>query len=138
MILKYFPDESLALDKFFELLDEHRTRQAKVIAMIRRPPGNSDMLIEFRDGDLYTRRRVKVAEGIKMVVYTDDPGFFLAHDDDAAEQPQRSVFCPSLSRLSACGYPFRPDEEYLTILDWDQYDRLLREDEAFGQKRSEE
>jgi len=29
------------------------------------------------------------------------------------------------------GHPFRPDEQYLAILDHDQYGRLLREDEAF-------
>jgi hypothetical protein len=135
MILKRFPDESAALDRFFELFDEHRSRQAKVVATVRCPPGNPDMLIETKDGNLRTSRRVKVAEEIKIVVYTDDPGFFMANDDQAAEQPRRSIFCPALSWMDM---PFRPDEEYLTILDRDRYDRLLREDEPFRQRISEE
>ena len=135
MILKRFPDESAALDRFFELFDEHRSRQARVVATVRRPPGNPDMLVETTDGNLRTSRRVKLAEEIKIVVYTDDPGFFVANDDQAAEQPRRSCFCPALSWMSM---PFRPDEEHLTILDLDQYNRLLREDEAFRQRRSEE
>jgi len=138
MILEHFPDESVALDRFFELLDEHRSRQAKVVATLRRPPGSPEKVFDCRDGDVWTRRRVKVADEIKIVVYTDDPGFFLAHDELAAGHPRRSIFCPALSWLSMFGSPFRLDEEYLTILDRDQYDRLLREDEAFRQRRSEE
>src|SRR5262249_10060515 len=109
-------------------------RRAKVVATIRRPPGSPDIVaVEHKDGDLCTKTRVKVAEEIEMVVYTDDPGFFLTHDDQAAQHPRRSFFCPSLSCLSERGYPFKPDEEYLTILDRGQYGRLLREDEAFRQ-----
>ena len=126
----------MALDKFFELIDEHRTRQARVVAPIQRPPGNPDVPVTFKDGDLCTRTRLRVAEEIKMVVYTDDPGFFLSHDDEVAERPTRSLFCPSLSHVSSRGYPFRPDEEFLTILDPDEYGRLLREDAAFRQQRN--
>jgi hypothetical protein len=35
MILKRTPDESLALDHFFGLLDEHRTRKPRVVALAR-------------------------------------------------------------------------------------------------------
>jgi hypothetical protein len=35
MILDRIPDGSAALDRFFELLDEHRSRQARIVATVR-------------------------------------------------------------------------------------------------------
>lgn len=134
MILQNFPDESMALDRFFELLDEHQTRQARVVATVRCHPSDPDVFTH-EQGDLKNKRRLRVAENIKLVVYTDDPGFFETHDDPAAEHPRKSSFCPALSWSH---YLFRPDTEYLTVLDREQYDRLLREDLIFRQRLREE
>lgn len=133
MILQYFPDESAALDRFFVLLDEHRSRQAKLVATVRRHPSNLD-IFTCDSTDLKKRTRLRVAEEIKLVVFTDDPGFFVTHDDPAAEYPERSSFCYSLSWLHK---PFRPDAEYTVVLDQGQYDRLLREDLIHEQRREE-
>jgi hypothetical protein len=127
MILKHAPDESAALDRFFELLDEHRNRQARVVAAVRCHPSSPDVF-KLEGASLETRRRARVAEELRLVVYTNDPGFFLVHDDQIAEHPRRSCFCPSLTWIK---YPFKPEGDYLTILDQEQYERLLQEDEAF-------
>jgi hypothetical protein len=131
MILSRFPDESVALDRFFELLDEHRTRQAKVVAAVRRDPSQPYVF----QGTPKNKRRKRVSEEIRIVVYTDDPGFFQNHDDQAAEYPRKSLFAPALSWLP---HPFRPEGECLTILDEDRYERLLEEDKQFRQELKEE
>ena len=135
MILQHYPDESSALDRFFELLDEHRTQCARVVATVRCHPDDPDV---FRDeqGDMNNKRRLKVAEQVKIVTYTDDPGFFVTQDDQSAEYPSRkSRFLPALSWLR---YPFQPDAEYVTVLDHDEYNRLCREDRIFKQRCREE
>ncbi len=134
MILKHFPDEGAALDRFFELFDEHRSRQGKVLATVRCHPSNPDVF-RLEGGNWDAQVRLKVAEEVKLVVYTNDPGFFVTHEDQAAENPRRSFFCPALCWL---GYPFKPEGEYLKILDQDQYTRLLQEDEEFVQRLKED
>ena len=78
-ILSRFRDESLALDRFFELRDEFVRREAKVVATIR------------EDRREYHVKRLEAGEWIdcteqlpislRIVVYTDDPGFFLDADE---------------------------------------------------------
>jgi hypothetical protein len=133
MILQHFPDESVALGRFFALLDEHRSREAKLVATVRCHPSNPDI---FRGDptDLKRRTRLRVAEEIKLVVFTNDPGFFVTHDDPTAEHPDKSSFCYSLSGLHK---PFRPDAEYITVLDHGHYERLLWEDLIHEQRRKE-
>jgi hypothetical protein len=133
MILQHFPDESKALDQFFSLFDEHRTRQERVIATVRCHPSNPKIM-RWEGGDPKNKRQVRVAEEIKLVVYTDDPGFFVVHDDIAAEYPETSSFCYALCWLH---HPFRPDSEYTTVLDQGQYDRLCRENLIFAQQDKE-
>jgi len=127
MILKHYPDECVALDRFFELLDEYRTRQGKVVATVRCHPSNPDVIrLEGGSSNLWS----KMTEEIKLVVYTNDPGFFVTVEDQAAEDPRKSFFRPALSWLRN---PFKPEGKYLKVLDQDQYTRLLQEDEEFVQ-----
>lgn len=133
MILQHFPDESVALGRFFALLDEYQTRQAKVVAKVRCHPINPDVF-SVDPSDLKERTRLRVAEEINLVVYTDDQGFFVTHDDQAAEHPKSSFFCPALSWLHK---PFSPDAEYTKVLDQDQFDRLCRENLIHTQRRKE-
>jgi hypothetical protein len=125
MILDRFPEESVALDRFFELLDEHGARQESVVATIK---GHGPAVFKMEHGSRETKRQAKLAEQIRLVVYTEDPGFFLTHDDQTAEYPRRNLFCPSLSGLMK---PYTPDADYVKVIDQDRYNRLLQEDEAF-------
>ena len=120
MILDRIPDEAAALDKFFELLDEHRSRRASVVAkvMLR------DLEI-FKCDEGGIERRAKVAKEVSLVVYTDDPGFFVIHDDEAAEYPRRSYFCPTLSSDR-----FGVLRDSMHVVNQEQYNRLLLEDEG--------
>lgn len=130
MILDRIPDESAALDRFFELLDEHRSRQAIVVATVRT---RDTEVFKLEGGSLESKRRAKVAEEVRLVVYTDDPGFFITHDDQTAEYPRKRFFCPALS-----WFHFKLDGKALEILDQERYNRLLHEDEVFQQRLKEE
>ena len=134
MILERFPDESLALDRFFELADAHRNRQEKVVARVQRHDSSRETSkIESGTGD--GQSRASMTEEVKIVVYTDDPGFFLVQDNQAVEDTERGQFCPSLSWL---GRSFRPDKGYTTVLDRGTFDRLLQEATAFTKSLSDE
>lgn len=92
MILERFPDESLALDRFFELADAHRNRQEKVVARVQRHDSSRETSkIESGTGD--GQSRASMTEEVKIVVYTDDPGFFLVQDNQAVEDTERGQFC---------------------------------------------
>jgi hypothetical protein len=131
MILNRIPNESDALDRFFELLDEYHSRKAKVIAEVLAHPRRPDIFKQEQGSE--EKKRVTVAEVVQLVTYTDDPGFFVLHDEASAEWPsQRHNFRPSLSWLEV---PYRPAPEYVTILDQREFNRLVRESEEFEEKR---
>jgi hypothetical protein len=132
MILDRVPDETAALDRFFELLDEHRSRRPTVVATVR--TGDTEVF-KLEGGSLEDRRRAKVPDEVRLVVYTDDPGFFITHDDQTAEYPRKSSFRPALSWVRR---DFKLDGKDLEILDHDIYNRLVREDEVFKQRLKEE
>ena len=132
MILERFPDESVALDRFFELLDEHEARQESVVATVQ---AHGAAIFRGEHGSGESQREAKTAQQVRLVVYTNDPGFFLTHDDQSAEYPRKSLFCPSLSWLHN---PYKADENYLTVIDQDRYNRLLQEDKVFVLQIEEE
>jgi hypothetical protein len=137
MILKRTPDEAQALKRFFELFDEAQSRQAKVIAKVRHHPENAKVpqQTKFPDGKISDWEEIPVAEEVSLVIFTDDPGFFVINDDSSSKYPRKSDFCPSLSWLR---WPYRPDPEFVTILDQEQFNRLLCEAVIFEQARREE
>jgi hypothetical protein len=137
MILEYTPDEAQALIRFFELFDEHQTRQAKIVAKIRCHPKDFKVrqMSKSSEGKILDGDEIPVAEELSLVVFTNDPGFFVMNNDPSCDHPRRSTFCPSLSWLHK---PYRPDPEFTTVLDQDQFDRLLREEVAFKQALSQE
>lgn len=111
MILKKEPNESIALEKFWSLLDDYRARRPRVVAQ----------LIDCKE--TYQRRSAKGWETrrcprlLSLVAYTDDPGLFLTADEaEEASQPMqerfRTVFCPSIEE-----FRMRWDPAQLTILD---------------------
>ena len=137
MILKHTPDEAQALRRFFELFDEVQTRHAKTVAKVRRHPQNAKVRrqIKYPDGKISDVEEISVAEEVSLVIYTDDPGFFVINDDSSTEYPRKSFFRPSLSWLH---WPYKPDLEFTTILDQEQFDRLLCEAVVFEQVCNDE
>jgi len=137
MILKHTGDEPKALARFFELLDEHRVRKARTVARIRHHPPDCKIRRQIKslDGKLSPLVEIPCAEEVSIVVFTDDPGFFLVNDDPSCDYPRKSVFRPSLSWLHQ---PYQADPEFTTVVDQQQFDRLLQEAEAFEQARREE
>jgi hypothetical protein len=130
MILKHTPDEAQGLTRFFELLDEHRARQPKLVAKIRRHPQDYKVRQQTKgiDGKFSDWYEIPTAEEVSIVVFTDDPGFFVINEDPAVDEPRRSSFCHTLSWLHV---PYCPNHEFMTIYDHEQYDRLVREDQAY-------
>ncbi|MBS1802557.1 MAG: hypothetical protein JST28_04290 [Acidobacteria bacterium] len=130
MILNRFPNEEEAFNQFFELLDQHRARRATSVAKVRAHPLQPEIFKGMPGTEEQTR--VRVAREVSLVVYTDDPGLFVTHDDPGAEYPARRVeFRPSLSWLET---PYKPVPEYVTVFDKLVFSRLVREAEAFDRE----
>lgn len=94
-ILSRVRDESLALDRFFELRDEFAQRESKVVATIREDRR------EYRIGRIDAAGTVVgctelLPASLKIIVYTDDPGFFLSCEADESFS-ENGCFFPALS-----------------------------------------
>lgn len=119
MILDRVPDESAALERFYELLDDHRARKPHVVATIH------DYQVEYKTWsqgqDLSEAITRKVPDAMALVAYTDDPGLFLTSDsaDDF----------PGKDRLFR---PWRIKREAITVVDQDAFSRWLNEDPRAG------
>ncbi len=133
MILNRFPNEDEAFGRFFELLDDHRSRTPRTVARIRAHPIEPDIFRVVPGTEEKTRARVAVE--VNLVTYTDDPGFFVVHEDLSADYPQRLEFIPSLSWLEV---PYKPEPEFVTLLDEPEFSRLMRESEVFQKKWQEQ
>jgi hypothetical protein len=128
MILKRVPDESAALDRCFELLDEHKNRKPRIIAQVRR-------------GKEYTWRTVKEGRPreqqtgtyptLNLIAYTDDPGFFVSSDDEDANFPREDHFFPTLQWF---GSRFGISKDDLTILDTSAFNRWMSEENRFPER----
>lgn len=93
LILKRVESEAVALDRFFQLLDEYRRREAHPIAELN-----------GYQGYYKTQKTVKgileetvhsFPNNLELIAYTDDPGFFVASNENGASFPG-SGFCASL------------------------------------------
>jgi hypothetical protein len=94
MILKRVPDESAALDRFFELLDEHRKRESRLVATAR--CDKEFTRYTAKDGYRETGQATRIPLLLKLIAYTDDPGFFVTSDDADADFPRKDHFFPTL------------------------------------------
>ena len=90
MILKRVPNESAALDRFFELVDEHRSRKPRVVAKVE---GYSR---EYRQyyGSRENEKVERFPATLTLISYTDDPGFFLGTNDESATFPATVPLSP--------------------------------------------
>jgi hypothetical protein len=128
MILKRVPEESAALDRFFELLDQHKSRKPHVVAQVR-------------GGKEYTWRTVKEGRPqepqtatyptINLIAYTDDPGFFVSSDDANADFPRKNHFFPTLQWF---GRRFGINKDDVIILDAITFNRWVSEENRFPQR----
>lgn len=76
MIVATSPSEEEAFDRFFELLKEHSERLPRLVAELIHPVSNS---WTSRNGESY---EVPGPEKVRIVTYTDDPGFFALHESE--------------------------------------------------------
>lgn len=128
MILTRFPDEETALEHFFELLDEHASRRATIVAKVRSHPEN--LPIRKASGE-----PISLSSEIEIAVFTNDPGFFALNNDSSSDYPTKITFCPSLSWLRT---PYKADAEFVQVFDQQRFDRLLKEQAEFDRVLQEE
>jgi hypothetical protein len=118
MILEQTVDESAALDRFYELLDEYRARQAHVVATIQGHQREYDVWREC-NGQTEVIHKLK-PEKMALVAYTDDPGLFLTSEEDGEFSEKDWLFHSRVSGIA---------RELITVLDQEAFDRWLTEDE---------
>lgn len=107
-----YPDEAVALQRFFELLDEHGQRVPREVAHVDDHAETVSRLYP-EWGEITLRGR------LSLLVYTDDPGFFSHFPTDLG--CRKDKLHPALD-LS--------DFEGMVITDPAIYERLLAEKRA--------
>ena len=93
MILDRTGNESLALDRFYELFDEFENRRGRVVAKLT---GSKEQYFSVLDDGTSIAR--SYPSPLLLLAYTDDPGFFVASEDPKENFPGKG-FCPSLERF---------------------------------------
>lgn len=124
-ILSRVTDEHQALLRFYELRDEYLHREERVVATIRKDRR------EYKAG-IYSNGKTadhfeELPKSLRIVVYTEDPGFFLVADD--SEQFFYSGwFFPSFSNWIF----FHGFENRFEIHEQRTWDRLLAENKKYN------
>ena len=102
MILERVPDKKKAglSDRFFELLDEYRMRHARVVARLSAFAGR-EYFLRFKSDGTYQQQNIPrpLALGtytLKLIAYTNDPGFFVQFKSDDPTVPPSGRFYPVL------------------------------------------
>jgi hypothetical protein len=116
MILGVSESEAAAFTRFFELLDQHTTRQPKVVAKLIGFEKTYSVGSEGRE------RIERYPTRISLIAYTDDPGLFVASDEPGYSLPTEG-FLPSLDWFETFTGVARSQ---LTILDPETFDRWNR------------
>jgi hypothetical protein len=128
MILKRVPEESAALDRFFELLDEHKNRKPRIVAQVR---GGKEYTWQTLNDGRPQEPQTGTYSTLNLIAYTDDPGFFVSSDDADADFPRKNNF---FSTLQWFGHRFGISRDDLTILDASTFDRWVSEEKRSPQK----
>lgn len=130
IILSRIRDEELAFDRFYELRDEFIQRQARVVASIREDSREYKVGRIGANGETVWSTEF-LPKSLRIVVYTDDQGFFLA-TDDGEDEP--SFFCGGFyPALNACN-PTLSDR--FTPCDKVTWNRLLAENKKYKRNLS--
>ena len=115
MFHSVLPDEKQAFTRFFELLEEHRSRKGRLIAQVT---GHGKFQRLLNPIDLTSLREDPLPDPILLTTYTDDPGF-LATDPDGF--PFGLGCWRSWKEFAGCsGFT----EEHLVILDREEFERV--------------
>lgn len=126
MIMKRVSDESLALDRFFELLDELHGRSPKIVAIVQghwvQPKRSKCQEVEMNEV------AERPLETLSLVTYTEDPGFFVSCNDGALINPWNNQFYPTLRSFTR---QFAIRKENLRMIDSDTYNRWLEQEDRF-------
>jgi len=81
-ILSRIKDEHLALVRFFELYDEFFQREPKIVASIKKDCREYTVSRKIGSAREFTEVVELLPESLRIVTYTDDPGFFLVAEED--------------------------------------------------------
>lgn len=126
-ILSRIRDEHLALIRFYELRDEYLLRKPKVVATIRKD-GREHKVGQRGPSRETIWRTELLPESLRVVVYTNDPGFFLiADEDDPFSSPNGWFF--SAFDCSVMGW--KVSAERFEIHDQLIWDRLVAENKRY-------
>ena len=133
MILDRVPDEAKALERFFELLNEHHSRQARTVAIVHCHPQDCKVKQQrkYPDGSFSDWSEITCAKEVRVVIFTDDPGFFIVNDAEGGCWPIGNRFYPSLSWVHT---PYKADPDFLEVIDKLIFDRLLHEEVALKEQ----
>lgn len=126
-ILSRIRDEYLALIRFYELRDEYLLRKPKVVATIRKDRREHRVGQRGPSREIIWRTEL-LPESLRVVVYTNDPGFFLiADEDDPFSYPNGWFF--SAFDCSVMGW--KVSAERFEIHDQSTWDRLVVENKKY-------
>jgi|tagenome__1003787_1003787.scaffolds.fasta_scaffold20225121_1 hypothetical protein len=128
MILKRVPEESAALDRFFELLDEHKNRRPHIVAQV---PGGKEYTWSTVKEGRPQEQQTGTYPTLNLIAYTDDPGFFVSSDDADADFPRKDHFFPTLQWF---GRRFGISKDDVAILDASTFNRWVSEENRFPQR----
>jgi hypothetical protein len=118
MILKHVPDEAAALDRFFELLDQHRVRKPSVVARYKVEGGRGKVV-----------HTGTYPATLNLIAYTDDPGFFVSSDDPNADFLFKDHFFATIESFEL---RFGVSKDGITILDPSTFTSWLSKEKRFS------
>lgn len=128
MILTRVPDEYAAVDRFYELLDEYRARQPRVVAKVNQYQGRTDVSKVKPDVTQEPVPRPDNSYTLRLIAYTDDPGFFVAFDVKDPTVRRSGTFYPLLSWFER---RFGVNKQALEVLEPDTFKNWIRDDQEY-------
>ncbi len=119
-ILSQVRDESLAVDRFYELRDEFMLRRERTVATIREDCREYKIRKRSDPKGDFTECTEFLPKSLRIVVYTEDPGFFFDADESEPFFYYTGWFMPALN-----GGILSPDR--FEVVDQTTWSRLLTE-----------
>lgn len=119
MLLSLWPDEEEAFHRFFDLLEEHYSRQGRLVAKVT---GHGKFRIRYDISDLPRLTPIgedPLPDPIFLTTYTDDPGF-LATDSEGHTYGVWGNWRSWQDFANAGEFT----EEHLEILDHEEFERI--------------
>jgi len=124
-ILSRVRDEAMAFDRFYELRDEFDLRKPKIVATVREDRREYPIVERRSQDGLVTNCLELLPKSLRIVVYTDDPGFFLEADASENFFFNGWFFCA----LDSLSFPTQPDR--FKVHEEGIWQRLLKEHKRY-------